>query len=208
MVVLIIPFSIKRAGTPLCAQRAVLHTLYNRYFQKLCGYCDYCTTTKENKIFFVFGVQLASYDANTRNPAQDTNQRTARCVYAIPDTTRPAVRRGKQRTAVPASALPHRHRQSPRVLDSRNFATQQERTVSLNRFRRVALVSLTLSRSAPASIRTTAASPWPLSIARCNGVIPALSAVFRRVLGRPSGGFRRSWRRDTEPVVAARWSGV
>ena len=67
---------------------------------------------------------------------------------------------------------------------------------------------LTRSRSAPASINTAAASPCPLSIAKCNGVIPALSAVFRRVRGRPSGGLRRSWRRDTDPVVAARWRGV
>jgi hypothetical protein len=34
---------------------------------------------------------------------------------------------------------------------------------------------LTLSRSAPASIRTTAASPCPLSKAKCNGVFPIIS---------------------------------
>ena len=72
---------------------------------------------------------------------------------------------------------------------------------------------LTRSRSAPASNKTTAASPCPLSKARCNGVLPkpisatrskcqshwsrrtrnlpARSDPFKRVFGRPSGGLRR-----------------
>jgi hypothetical protein len=53
----------------------------------------------------------------------------------------------------------------------------------------------------------TAASPCPLSMARWRGVLPARSAVLRRVLGRPSGGRRRMFRKAPLPVVAARWSG-
>lgn len=71
------------------------------------------------------------------------------------------------------------------------------------RFRR----GLTRSRSAPASMSATAAAPCPDSIARWRGVFPARSAPFRRVFGRPSGGFNRIWRKDVEPVVAARWRG-
>lgn len=62
----------------------------------------------------------------------------------------------------------------------------------------------TLPRSAPASINTTAASPWPDSIAKCNGVFPTLSPVFNLVFGLPGGGFRRMVRNAVEPVVAAR----
>ena len=66
---------------------------------------------------------------------------------------------------------------------------------------------LTLSRSAPASINTTAASPCPDSKARCSGVFPARSEPFSRVFGRPSGGFSSICRKAFEPVVAARCKG-
>lgn len=72
---------------------------------------------------------------------------------------------------------------------------------------RTASIKLTRSRSAPASINVTAASPCPLSMARCNGVLPARSAPFSRVFGRPSGGLSRICRKAWEPVVAARWRG-
>lgn len=121
---------------------------------------------------------------------QSRTGKSSRC------STRPAVQLGKRRTAVPFSVLPLPHRRFPPALDFRNFAAIDPRISfesQLCHTRSPSLtLSLTLSRSAPASINTTAASPCPLSIAKCNGVIPARSAVLSRVLGRPSGGFRSS----------------
>lgn len=108
---------------------------------------------------------------------------------------------GSQHTAAHGAAPHLRRHQSPRRPGSPSFPAcqkcQETRATSL----------LTLSRSAPASMSTTAASPCPLSIARCRGVMPARSRVLRRVLGRPSGGRRRMLRNATLPVVAARCSG-
>src|ERR1700743_3417712 len=50
----------------------------------------------------------------------------------------------------------------------------------------------------------TAASPCPDSIARCSGVLPTRSPVFKRGFGLPSGGFSKSAIKAVEPVVAAR----
>jgi len=50
----------------------------------------------------------------------------------------------------------------------------------------------------------TAASPCPDSIARCSGVLPTLSPVFKRGFGLPSGGFSKSAIKAVDPVVAAR----
>lgn len=73
------------------------------------------------------------------------------------------------------------------------------------------MTKLTLSLSAPASIKSAAASACALSIARCRGVFPTLSCVFNLVLifllGSAfgfGGGFRRREMKPVLPVVAAR----
>lgn len=125
--------------------------------------------------------------------------------------TRPSCPPDFPHIVVPFSAPVHQRLRSLLRRDCLNFAARRTRTSERESAWQLIARGLTRSRSAPASISVTAASPCPDSIARCKGVLPstteaysaltrfpgqvlrnspARSIVFNRVLGRPSGGFK------------------
>lgn len=92
-------------------------------------------------------------------------------LHGMHDATLASDRPSTLYTALFSFVPPDRRPQYPQVLHHRHLSMHQSCALIRRRMK------LTLSRSAPASIRTTAASPCPLSKARCNGVLPFPSAI-------------------------------